>query len=184
MPAWTTSSRSPFPATSSKRGWGWLGASWGSGRSSRPWRACCRCAATASASGTRRAAGARWSATSSSAARRSSATASARSATTNTSSPTSADEGRSMTPIATALESGYDRHLVVLSVLIAIVASYAALDLAGRVTAARGRARAIWLAGGAAAKGIGVLSVPYTGVLAVQLALPGPYDGPTAPGAL
>ena len=84
-----------------------------------------------------------------------------------------------MTPIATALESGYDRHLVVLSVLIAIVASYAALDLAGRVTAARGRARAIWLAGGATAMGIGIWSMHYTGMLAFQLPLPVLYDVPT-----
>jgi NO-binding membrane sensor protein with MHYT domain len=36
-----------------------------------------------------------------------------------------------------------------LSVVIAIVASYAALDLAGRVTSARGKVRFLWLSGGA-----------------------------------
>jgi two-component system sensor histidine kinase/response regulator len=84
-----------------------------------------------------------------------------------------------MTAIPTALVSSYDRNLVVLSVLIAIVASYAALDLAGRVTAARGRARAIWLAGGATAMGIGIWSMHYTGMLAFQLPLPMLYDVPT-----
>ena len=50
----------------------------------------------------------------------------------------------------------YDYHLVALSVVIAICASYAALDLAGRVTAARGNSRALWLTGGAVAMGLGV----------------------------
>jgi len=84
-----------------------------------------------------------------------------------------------MTGMQTALVSSYDRRLVVLSVLIAIVASYAALDLAGRVTAARGRARAIWLAGGATAMGIGIWSMHYTGMLAFQLPVPVLYDVPT-----
>ena len=41
----------------------------------------------------------------------------------------------------------YDYRLVALSVLIAVLASYTALDLAGRTTAARGRVRLSWLAG-------------------------------------
>ena len=40
-----------------------------------------------------------------------------------------------------------DYRLVALSVFIAILASYAALDLAGRVTSARGTARLLWLTG-------------------------------------
>src|SRR6267143_1972379 len=42
----------------------------------------------------------------------------------------------------------YNYALVALSVLIAMVASYAALDLAARVTAATGWTRAVWLLGG------------------------------------
>ncbi len=42
----------------------------------------------------------------------------------------------------------YDYHLVALSVLIAIFASYAALELAARITAATGSVRLVWLAGG------------------------------------
>ena len=38
-----------------------------------------------------------------------------------------------------ALVSSYDYRLVSVSVLIAVLASYAALDLAARVTAAHGR---------------------------------------------
>ena len=50
----------------------------------------------------------------------------------------------------------YNYGLVALSVLVAILASYAALDLGGRVTAAQGRSRFAWLAGGATAMGIGI----------------------------
>lgn len=38
----------------------------------------------------------------------------------------------------------YDFRLVVLSVVIAVIASYTALDLAGRIAAAQGRARKLW----------------------------------------
>jgi NO-binding membrane sensor protein with MHYT domain len=61
------------------------------------------------------------------------------------------------------LIGSYNYAVVALSVLIAIVASYAALDLAGRVTAARGRIRAVWLLGGAIAMGTGIWSMHYMG---------------------
>ena len=66
-----------------------------------------------------------------------------------------------------------------LSVVIAICASYAALDLAGRVTAARGTVRAVWLGGGASAMGLGIWSMHYIGMLAFSLPVPVPYDWPT-----
>jgi NO-binding membrane sensor protein with MHYT domain len=50
----------------------------------------------------------------------------------------------------------YDYGEVARSVLIAIAASYAALDLAGRVTAARDGSRRAWLGAGAIAMGIGI----------------------------
>ena len=53
------------------------------------------------------------------------------------------------------LIDSYNYWLVALSVLIAIFASYAALDLAGRVTATVGWTRAVWLLGGAVAMGSG-----------------------------
>ena len=52
--------------------------------------------------------------------------------------------------------SSYDQLQVALSVLIAVSASYAALDLAGRVTAARGLTSSAWLTGGAVSMGIGI----------------------------
>src|ERR1043165_4732725 len=73
----------------------------------------------------------------------------------------------------------YDGVLVALSVVIAIMAAYAALDLARRVTLARGRARLLWLAGGATAMGCGIWSMHYAGMLAFQLPIPVRYDWPT-----
>ena len=73
----------------------------------------------------------------------------------------------------------YDYRLVAVSVLIAIFAAYAALDLAGRVTAARGAARIAWLIGGALAMGMGIWSMHYVGMEAFILPVPVEYDWPT-----
>jgi PAS domain S-box-containing protein len=73
----------------------------------------------------------------------------------------------------------YNFALVALSVLIAIFASYTALDLAGRVTAARGWSRALWLLGGAGAMGTGIWSMHYIGMLAFILPIPVAYHWPT-----
>ena len=78
-----------------------------------------------------------------------------------------------------AMVSSYDYRLVVLSVVIAIFASYAALDLAGRTTAASGRTRLAWLVGGATAMGVGIWSMHYIGMLAFSLLVPVLYDWPT-----
>ena len=73
----------------------------------------------------------------------------------------------------------YDYRLVALSVFIAMLASYAALDLAGRVTSAQGGVRLLWLSGGATAMGIGIWSMHYIGMLAFRLPVPVEYDWPT-----
>jgi PAS domain S-box-containing protein len=73
----------------------------------------------------------------------------------------------------------YDYRLVALSVLIAVFASYTALDLAGRTTAASGRVRLTWLAGGATAMGVGIWSMHYIGMLAFSLPVLVLYDWPT-----
>ena len=67
---------------------------------------------------------------------------------------------------------------IVLSVLIAILASYTALGLAGRVTASRGRARLVWLIGGATSMGIGIWSMHFIGMLAFSLPVSIQYDWP------
>src|SRR5437868_2106424 len=77
------------------------------------------------------------------------------------------------------MHGSYDYRLVILSVLIAICAAYAALDLAGRTTAARGRLRFAWLVGGASAMGIGIWSMHYIGMLAFSLPVVVRYDWPT-----
>ena len=79
----------------------------------------------------------------------------------------------------TALVGTYDYRLVALSVLISMLASYAALDLGGRVTAARGRVRAFWLTGGSATMGLGIWAMHYIGMLAWTLPVPVLYDWPT-----
>jgi two-component system sensor histidine kinase/response regulator len=61
---------------------------------------------------------------------------------------------------------------VALSLLIAICASYAALDIAGRATAAFGRMRIVWLTGGAASMGLGIWAMHYIGMLAFTLPVP------------
>src|SRR6202140_3215248 len=77
------------------------------------------------------------------------------------------------------MTGSYDYRLVTLSVVMAVCAAYAALDLAGRTTASRGRVRLVWLAGGAAAMGLGIWSMHYIGMLAFLLPVPVLYDWPT-----
>jgi two-component system sensor histidine kinase/response regulator len=78
-----------------------------------------------------------------------------------------------------ALLGTYDYGEVARSVLIAIAASYAALDLAGRVTAARGRVRLAWLSAGAVAMGIGIWAMHFKGMVAFHLPVPVEYHWPT-----
>jgi NO-binding membrane sensor protein with MHYT domain/two-component sensor histidine kinase len=80
---------------------------------------------------------------------------------------------------AVNLIGSYNYALVALSVVIAVFASYAALDLAGRVTAASGWTRAVWLLGGAGAMGTGIWSMHYIGMLAFILPIPVAYHWPT-----
>ena len=84
-----------------------------------------------------------------------------------------------MTGSGPAIVGSYDYRLVALSVLIAMMASYAALDLSSRVAAARGKVRFAWLLGGAAAMGTGIWSMHYIGMLAFSLPIPVFYDWPT-----
>jgi len=74
------------------------------------------------------------------------------------------------------IANSYDHWLVARSVAIAICASYAALDLAGRISAAKGRARIPWLMGSASAIGLGIWFTHYIGMAA--FGMPAPKDGP------
>ena len=73
----------------------------------------------------------------------------------------------------------YDYRLVALSIAIAILAAYAAVDLSGRITVAHGRSRLAWLCGGAFALGIGIWSMHYMGMEALRLPVQVRYDWPT-----
>jgi PAS domain S-box-containing protein len=84
-----------------------------------------------------------------------------------------------MHQIGAPLVGFYDYRLVAVSIFIAVSASYMALDLGGRVTAAHGWIRFAWLAGGAAAMGLGIWSMHFTGMLALNLPIPVLYDWPT-----
>lgn len=77
------------------------------------------------------------------------------------------------------LIGAYDYRLVAVSILIAILAAYAALDLAGRVASSRGLVRFAWLGGGAFALGLGIWSMHYVGMEAFRLPVRVLYDWPT-----
>ncbi|HEY2025347.1 putative bifunctional diguanylate cyclase/phosphodiesterase [Paraburkholderia sp.] len=74
------------------------------------------------------------------------------------------------------LVGSYNSSLVVASIFVAVLASYTALDMAGRVTRATGKAAHWWLAGGAAAMGLGIWSMHFVGMLAFSLPIPIGYD--------
>ena len=84
-----------------------------------------------------------------------------------------------MGPENSAMVMSYNHYLVALSVAISTLASYAALDLAGRVTAARGPVRMAWLSGGACAMGMGIWAMHYIGMLACSLPVAVAYNWPT-----
>jgi len=73
----------------------------------------------------------------------------------------------------------YSPTLVALSFVIAMMASYVALDLAGRLTIAKGRAVFFWLTGGALAMGTGIWSMHFIGMLALHMPVAMAYDLPT-----
>lgn len=67
------------------------------------------------------------------------------------------------------LIGSYSPSLVAISLFVAILASYTALDLTGRIATAKGRAVYLWIAGGAMAMGVGVWSMHFIGMLALRL---------------
>ncbi|WP_235550063.1 EAL domain-containing protein [Paenibacillus sp. Soil724D2] len=74
------------------------------------------------------------------------------------------------------LSNTYDFPLVLLSIIIAIIASFAALDLGIRIHKAKGNARYIWLSGGAFAMGMGIWSMHFIAMLAFHLSIPVTYN--------
>jgi PAS domain S-box-containing protein len=78
------------------------------------------------------------------------------------------------------MAGSYNYGLVALSILIAMLGSYATIDLAGRVRASHGGSRLSWRIGGATAMAIGTWAMHFTGMLAFRLPVPIRYDWPTA----
>ncbi len=76
-------------------------------------------------------------------------------------------------------DGNYNYWLVGFSLVLAMVASYAALELAGRVSSARGRTRVAWLGGGAIAMGCGICAMHYVGLFAGSVAARVSYHLPT-----
>ncbi|MBM0065725.1 bifunctional diguanylate cyclase/phosphodiesterase [Alkalicoccobacillus gibsonii] len=66
----------------------------------------------------------------------------------------------------------YSLPLVLLSFIIATLASYTALDLAERIQNGRGTKRFLWLGGGALTMGIGIWSMHFIGMLAYSFQVP------------
>ncbi|MEA2765937.1 MAG: hypothetical protein QOK07_2341, partial [Gemmatimonadaceae bacterium] len=76
------------------------------------------------------------------------------------------------------LDQTYNYNLVVLSVLIATIGAYVAIEIAQRVRAAVRRRRLFWVYGGALAMGLGIWSMHFVGMLALHLPIPVWYDAP------
>jgi signal transduction histidine kinase len=74
------------------------------------------------------------------------------------------------------LPKAYDPFLVVLSFLVAWLASYTALTLAARLKTRSGRLRIPWLVGGALVQGAAIWAMHFTGMLALQLPIPISYE--------
>ncbi len=67
-----------------------------------------------------------------------------------------------------SLPHSYNPWLLALSITIAILAAYTALDIAGRIRAAVGNVRYYWLTGGAVAMGLGIWSMHFVGMIAMH----------------
>jgi PAS domain S-box-containing protein len=74
------------------------------------------------------------------------------------------------------IDNSYSLALVILSVLVATVGAYVAVEIARRARAAERRRRFVWACGGALALGLGIWSMHFVGMLALQLPVLVWYD--------
>jgi len=74
------------------------------------------------------------------------------------------------------LTTHYDIPLVIVSLLVAILASYTALDMTERINTTKGNASRWWFIGGAFAMGVGIWSMHFIGMLAFRLPIALGYD--------
>jgi NO-binding membrane sensor protein with MHYT domain len=74
------------------------------------------------------------------------------------------------------LPKSYSPLIVILSYVVALLGSYTALGISGRLTSPAGQLRLRWLLGGAFAQGTGIWGMHFTGMLALHLPVPIAYD--------
>jgi PAS domain S-box-containing protein len=67
------------------------------------------------------------------------------------------------------IEKSYNFALVILSIVVATVGAYVAVEIAQHVRASGGRRRVFWSTGGALALGFGIWSMHFVGMLALRL---------------
>ena len=81
------------------------------------------------------------------------------------------------TDLSTALVSSYDYSLVLLSIVVACLASYTALQISERVHFRRDEnAMWLWIVAGSIVMGCGIFSMHFLGMLAFQLPIPVTYN--------
>ncbi|RAU31799.1 MULTISPECIES: bifunctional diguanylate cyclase/phosphodiesterase [unclassified Pantoea] len=74
------------------------------------------------------------------------------------------------------LVTSYDSFTVIVSIIVAMLASFTALDMAGRVASSSGRVALIWLLGGGFAMGVGIWAMHFIGMLSMNLDMEMSYD--------
>ena len=70
----------------------------------------------------------------------------------------------------------WDSVLVTVSLIVAFIAAFTALDTAGRVAVSRGCLAKMWLIGGGTAMGIGIWAMHFIGMLAMMMPMTMRYD--------
>ena len=76
------------------------------------------------------------------------------------------------------MTGSYNVWLQLLSFVVAVIASYVALDLGSRVSSSSAQVARYWLIGGSVAMGTGIWSMHFIGMLAFQLPIQMGYDVP------
>jgi PAS domain S-box-containing protein len=74
------------------------------------------------------------------------------------------------------IEDSYSLTLVILSIVVAVIGAYVAVEIAQRVRASEGRRRTRWAYTGAVALALGLWSTHFVGMLALQPSVPTWYD--------
>ena len=67
------------------------------------------------------------------------------------------------------IEKSYSFVLVILSVVVALIGAYVAVEIAQRAHASEGRRRIAWSCAGALVLGLGIWSMHFVGMLALNM---------------